>query len=193
MPALSETIPHRTRDELEDAIRGLSTADWGRLRKIAAYFARGRPIEDEDLLQEAFRRALEDDGRKWPSGLDVIPFLAGTMKSIAHGELEKVAKRPALLAIANQGNDEGGTDPPQPAPSAEQCLAAREYAAAMKTTLLKLFESDSTAQVILEGIMEGMEGEELRELTELDVTAYQSKRRLIRRHIDRKFPKGWKP
>ena len=39
-------------------------------------------------------------------------------------------------------------------------------------------------------MMEGIEGEELRELTDLDKTAYQSKRRLIRRRIDKKFPKG---
>jgi RNA polymerase sigma-70 factor (ECF subfamily) len=190
---LSETELHRGCDELEDAIRCLSAADWGRLRKAAAYFARGRPIEDQDLLQEAFRRALEDDGRKWPSGVDVVRFLAGAMRSIAHGELERAARRPTLVAIANQGDDEGGIDPPHPAPSAEQCLAARDDSAAIKAALLALFDNDPTAQVIIEGIMEGMEGEELRELTELDVTAYQSKRRFIRRHIDKKFPKGWKP
>ncbi len=59
----------------------------------------------------------------------------------------------------------------------------------MKAALLDLFEDDPTVQIILEGIMEGMEGEELRELTELDVTAYQSKCKLIRRRIDRKFPR----
>jgi len=79
---LSETASHRTRDELEAAIRNLSAADWGRLGRIAAYYARGRPIEDQDLLRETFRRAL-DGGRKWPTGLDVVPFLAGTMRSIS--------------------------------------------------------------------------------------------------------------
>jgi RNA polymerase sigma-70 factor (ECF subfamily) len=40
---------------------------------------------------------------------------------------------------------------------------------------------------------EGIEGEELRELTELDMTGYATKRRLIRRRIDKAFPQGWKP
>ena len=190
---MPETLSHRTCDELKDAIRGLSAAEWGRLRKIAASFAHGRPIAAEDLLQEAFRRALDDGGRNWPSDLTAIGFLAGTMKSIAHGELEKAKRRPALVPVANQGDDQGGIDPPDPAPSAEQYLETAGEAAAIKKTLLDLFDSDPTAQVIVEGIMEGMEGEELRELTELDVTAYQSKRRFIRRQIDRKFPKGWKP
>jgi hypothetical protein len=42
-------------------------------------------------------------------------------------------------------------------------------------------------------MMEEMEGEELQELTELDATAYQSKRRLIRRRIDKTFPEGRMP
>ena len=50
-------------------------------------------------------------------------------------------------------------------------MATGQETAAMMAALLDLFEDDPTAQIILEGIMEVMEGEELRELTELDVTA----------------------
>jgi RNA polymerase sigma-70 factor (ECF subfamily) len=41
--------------------------------------------------------------------------------------------------------------------------------------------------------MDGIDGEELRALCELDVTAYNSKRRLVRRRIEKAFPKGWLP
>ena len=34
---------------------------------------------------------------------------------------------------------------------------------------------------------------EMLELTGLDKTAYQSKRKFIRRTIDKHFPNGWKP
>ena len=61
----------------------------------------------------------------------------------------------------------------------------------MRACLVSLFEDDEIAQVILEGMMEGIDGEELRELTDLDETAYQSKRRLIRRRIVKRFPNGW--
>ena len=61
----------------------------------------------------------------------------------------------------------------------------------MRLCLLSLFEDDEIAQVILEGMMEGIDGEELWKLTDLDMTAYQSKRRLIRRRIDKRFPRGW--
>ena len=36
-----------------------------------------------------------------------------------------------------------------------------------------------------------MSVEELKELTGLDATGYNSKLKLIRRRIDKKFPKGW--
>ena len=35
--------------------------------------------------------------------------------------------------------------------------------------------------------------DEVRELTGLDKTAYDSKRKLIRRRIDKKYPEGFKP
>jgi len=42
-------------------------------------------------------------------------------------------------------------------------------------------------------MIEGTDGEELRALVDLDRTAFASKRRLIRRRIDKAFPNGWKP
>ena len=55
----------------------------------------------------------------------------------------------------------------------------------------RLFEDDIVAQTIVEGILENMRGEELRALAGLDETAYESKRRLIRRRLEKR--KGVKP
>ena len=60
----------------------------------------------------------------------------------------------------------------------------------IKQVILDLFEDDLVAQTIVEGDMDGIEGEELRSLTGLDLKAFASKRRLIRRRINGKFPKG---
>jgi RNA polymerase sigma-70 factor (ECF subfamily) len=59
--------------------------------------------------------------------------------------------------------------------------------------MLALFKDDPVARDLLEGIMEDFDADELRELTGLDKTAYASKRRLIRRTIDKHYPGGWKP
>lgn len=185
---MSETAEHRTRDDVASEIHKLSDADWGRLRATATAFARGRPIEAEDLLQESFRRAL-DGSRNCPSDVSVVRFLAEAMRSIAHSELEKANRRPLLTAIGSHGDELDLVDPPDQRSDSEQQLAVKE----MKAALLALFEGDDVAQVMLEGIMEGMEGEELRDLTGLNPVEFNSKRRLIRRRINKEFPEGWKP
>ena len=180
----------RTPDETGRSIQDLSAADRVRLRKVAAVFARNGLIEAEDLLQEAFCRAL-DGRRNCPVHVDPVRFLAEAMRSIANGELQKSETRPLLVPIAKHGGDEMAVDPPYSTLDPGQRAGSVEEVAGMKACLLSLFEDDEIAQVILEGMMEGMGGEELRELTDLDNTAYQSKRRLIRRRIDKRFPKGW--
>jgi mannonate dehydratase len=70
-------------------------------------------------------------------------------------------------------------------------LHAIGYLTGIKQAVLGLFEDDLAAQTIVEGDMDGIEGEELRDLTGLDAKAFASKRRLVRRRIDRTYPKGW--
>jgi hypothetical protein len=53
------------------------------LGKVAARYAYA--LTAEDLLQEAFRRALEENGRNCPGHVDVVRFLAEVMRSIADG------------------------------------------------------------------------------------------------------------
>jgi DNA-directed RNA polymerase specialized sigma24 family protein len=188
--ALSVTDPAepvRARAEIATAIRALTPAQWVRLRKVAAYYALGRPIEAEDLLQEGFRRALDGE-RRCPVTVDVVRFLAEAMRSIANSELRRAKRRPALVPLP--APDDPATQVPKPmdpAPNAEERLAADEETLRerQRQQIIGLFADDPAAQVIVEGLMEGMKGEDLRALTDLDQTAYESKRRLIRRRIGR--------
>jgi DNA-directed RNA polymerase specialized sigma24 family protein len=73
----------RSRDEIADAIRSFTPAQWARLRLVAKKYAWRCKLDPEDLLQEAFRRAWEErDGRKCPVHVDVVKFLAEAMRSI---------------------------------------------------------------------------------------------------------------
>jgi DNA-directed RNA polymerase specialized sigma24 family protein len=80
-----------------------------------------------------------------------------------------------------------------PSATPEAAVIAEEEAVRIRHAILDLFADDVVAQTIVEGDMEGMEAEEIRNLTGLDKTAYASARRLIRRRIDKAFPEGWKP
>lgn len=185
----SGQVASRSREEIAEAIRTFTSADWVRLTRVAGYFAAGRPIEPEDLLQEAFERAL--DSRTCPVNVDVVKFLAEAIRSIAHGESEKVEHR--LVSVAQTENEEAAIlDYPDPNPSSETKMIIEESTETLRCSLLKLFDDDQHARDIVEGTMSDMTAEELRELTGLDKTAYDSKRRLIRRRIDKAFPDGWK-
>jgi len=180
----------RSRDEIESAIRAFSDADWARLRKVARRYAFDRPIDPEDLLQEALLRSLSS--RRCPTDVDVVKFLAEAMRSIAHGEAEKADSRPALVASAGSDDMQRAVlTYPDSSSNTEDTVIERQNATEIRRGILALFDDDAVAHVIVEGIMEGMPAEELRDLTGLDQTAYASKRKLIRRRVDKAYPKGW--
>lgn len=182
----------RSRDEIAEAIRMLTAAQFARLKAVSRYYSFRRPIEPEDLLQMAFASAI--DGRQCPAHVDVVRFLAEAMRSIAHGESEKVEHRLILVPVPKTGEQQDrNVEFPDTRPNAEEQMIIEENAAAIRDATLRLFDDDRQARDIAEGTMADMSVEELRELTGLNQTAYDSKRRLIRRRIDKAFPKGWKP
>ena len=185
----------RTVAEVQDGINALTVADWGRLKLAAARYSFGGAIEPDDLLQEALRRSLEKDGRKWPVDVDLVKFLVEAMRSIADGEREKAENRIEKVPIGTGQTDEVEDvfDPPDLSPSAEEHLGEVQDGAAMKAVLLLLFIDDPIARDIVEGIWAGFTGEELRALTPLNKTEYDSKRKLMHRRIMKRFPNGWKP
>lgn len=137
-------------------------------------------------------RAL--DSRVCPAHVDVVRFLAGVMRSIAHGEGEKVENKLVVVSIAKTGDQlTEALAVPDPAPNAEASMIGEEDAARIRKEILALFGDDPQARDIVEGTMEEMTAEDLRDLTDLSPTAFNSKRRLIRRRIDKAFPQGWKP
>lgn len=182
-----------TREEFDEAVEALPEVGWRRLRKVATYFARGRPIDADDLLQEAFLRAM-DDRRHCPRVVDIVRFLAGVMQSIASDRMKQVGRHPELRAMSLFGKDgqqvidlvDDGLTPEAQAADAQEC-------ARITVAIRGLFSDDPVYEVIVDGIMEGLEGQELLALTDLDATGFNSARRLIRRRIDTAFPKGTRP
>lgn len=188
--------PKRSRDEVAEAIRAFSDADWVRVQNAARYYATGRPISPEDLLAESLERAV--DGRNCPTHVNVMQFLRGILRSVASGELAKAKTRSKIAAVPKTGEQLHSLPEEADArPNAEEALiesAARtELEARIRKDVLVLFADDEIAREMLEGDMAGFTKEQIKELTGLDDTAYSSKRRLIRRRIGTAFPNGWKP
>jgi hypothetical protein len=192
---LSKVAGKRTRDEVAAAIRGFSPADRARLESASRFFGRARGLEPEVLLQEALVRAV--DSRSCPDHVDVVRFVAQIMRSVAHGESEKLENQVDLVAIDQTG---GGSDAAcqvaDETDNAEAQLMSAERAEACKKMhggIIALFKDDESALLIFEGMTDDLSLSEMLELTGLDKTSYQSKRKFIRRTIDKHFPNGWKP
>ena len=183
----------RTRDEIAAAIRSLTAVDLARLKMVARKYAFGRPIEPDDLLQESYIRAL--DSRACPSHVDVVKFLAEAMRSIAHGEAKSGAQSHSCPHRKNRRPEDAESIKDEADDAETQMIAAQRAQRCIAThaAVIALFDDDPTAQLVLEGMMEEMTAEEMRELTGLDKTGYDSKRKLIRRRIDKQYPEGWKP
>ena len=179
--------------EISDALENLDAFGWARLRKVAAVLAAGGRGKEDELLQETMLRVL-DGGRPWPQGVPLVPFLAGVMKSVAHGERAKVTRSPARRAASlYDGSGALVIDMADAGPTPEEALTGEQAAGRLKQRVAAAFEGDFHAQILLEGMLEGMEGEALRGLTELDPTAYASKRRLIRRRLSKLQADGGQP
>jgi hypothetical protein len=68
--------------EIAKILSSLADGEKTALAKIATAYAKKRPYDHQDLLQEAICGVL-DGKRMWRAGLSAILFLGGVMRSIA--------------------------------------------------------------------------------------------------------------
>jgi DNA-directed RNA polymerase specialized sigma24 family protein len=157
--------PALSRAEIDNTIKVLTAADKTKIVKIAAQYATMTPYEAKDLYQEALLRAM-DGRRQWPRGLPATKFFWGVMRSIAWEWKRK--DDPLDKDIGDKGAE-------------ERTLLDRDHV--MK--IIKAFDDDPIAQKIFVAITEGARGEELLKLSGLSPIDYESKRKKIRRRIER--------
>ncbi|HXM15639.1 MAG TPA: hypothetical protein VN933_10385 [Candidatus Eremiobacteraceae bacterium] len=183
----------RSPDEIAALIRALTDAQWIRLRKVSTYFSWVPNLTADDLLQEALCRALAGS-RNCPTDVDPVKFLVDAMRSIANGEVEKVENKVDVIPVSQPGAlVDGAVDLQDSKESQEDCMMAVESDEAIRQALLGLFPNDPQARDLVDGLLTGYQGEELRALTDLDQKGYASKRRFMRRTIDKQYPQGRKP
>ena len=172
-----------SRSEIETAIHAFTDAQWIRLHKAAGYFAWVYGLDGDDLLQEVFVRALAGS-RHCPTHVDLVKFLVEAMRSIANGEAGKFENCVDSVALDKPGVPEAlnlrGSIVAQ-----DEVMMTAENEAEMRRKVLGLFPDDPEARDMADGILAGYEGKDLRQLTELDETSYSSKRRFMRRTIDK--------
>jgi DNA-directed RNA polymerase specialized sigma24 family protein len=157
---LKADVSVRSCDQIAASVRDLTEAQWIRLRKASTYFAWVCDLSPDDLLQEAFYRALAG-GRKCPTNVDLVRFLVQAMRSIANGQAEKVENEVDVIPLVQLGAVvDGAVDPKDSKESPEESMMAAESDEAIRQALLGLFPTDRQARDLVGGILTGYEGEE---------------------------------
>ncbi|MDP1644420.1 MAG: hypothetical protein Q8L71_02810 [Thiobacillus sp.] len=179
--------------EMTVAIESLCDADMLKLRKIAARYAFGRPFSFDELLQEAFCRVI-DGARNCPRDVSLVKFLANVMRSITSSWVKESRTQPVHLAV--ESNEDPDLDPmlnsADTTRTPAEVVADHQEALKIANEVMALFDDDPQAQLVLEGNMGELTAEEIRELLEIDKTAYATIKKRIRRRIDQHYPDGRK-
>tara|TARA_R110002096_G_C14648840_1_gene726224 strand:+ start:3393 stop:3989 length:597 start_codon:yes stop_codon:yes gene_type:complete len=187
------TNDYISREEMLELIEALTLDEMRQLGKIASYY--GTWVNGwtaGDILNEALLRAIRYDNgpdkrRRCKKGNNILRFFASAMRSIVSSEGKKGVNSETHIPASTDGV-EGTIDISDSRPIQDKQLINQNYI----SQIIALFGDDENAQIIVEGLGEGMRGKELKELTDLDETAYQSKRTLISRRLKKAFPQGFK-
>jgi len=174
--------------EISAGIDALSDADWARINKVSVLLT-GCKDAARDLRQEALSRALGRE-RRCPRDVTIARFLCEAMRSIVSSQRgsDAVRARAEMVYISDPTSigDAAKTDP-----GPFVALASEEECGRIVDAVLELFSDNETASSVAEGIMEGLEGEELSEWASIDKKQLATTRRLVRRRTESAFPKGW--
>jgi DNA-directed RNA polymerase specialized sigma24 family protein len=184
MPHIPQLADQRilTPAQVALALNIISRMDFLRLKAIARLHARGLPpdVSWDDLLQEAFTRAMVGSRRK-PQGVAMVAFLAGIMRSLRAEHWRRARGGPGsreTLRIDHQDLSRAG-ELGDPASDLEQALLAREQIEAIE----RLFAGDPVALGILAGLAEGHSAAQIRSAMGISKTDYDSGRKRMRRTL----------
>jgi hypothetical protein len=195
---------YATAEEIGEAVESLTEAELGRIHRAAQYALFGTEYTNPlELLGEAVQRTLEGvgvkEGRHWPKDVHFVAYVIRTMQSIADGSsdstiqsrtahLEIMAGRDgdAELALAQEGFS--SPDVVEQALEVEETTERQARAAADSALIEAHFADDEEVQFLIMGDKDGMKPDEIRAVSGMDQTAYDTARRRFRRGLNTLMP-----
>jgi DNA-directed RNA polymerase specialized sigma24 family protein len=182
----------------EDTERIRQTAQ-NRIYKIGARAANGR--DTDDLIQDALERVLGET-RHWYKGrVTFTQYLVGVIWSIASewaGYRERNKKSPEFAGLESQltkTDDEGkqvspfdglatkDLNPEQALAQAETNAERERHSEAFMERIQAEFADDVPASLVIDGILDDLDGAEIRVTLELSEKEFKATMRRIRRHV----------
>lgn len=202
--AKSAYYAYATAEEICEAVERLTEAELGRIRRAAQYALFGTEYTDPlELLGEAVQRTLEGvgikEGRHWPKDVHFVPYIIRTMQSIADGSsssitqlrtahLETLAGHDgdAELALAQEGFS--SPDVVEQALEIEETSERQARAVADAALIEAHFANDEEIQFLIMGDKDGMKPSEIRAVSGMEQTTYDTARRRFRRGLNTLMP-----
>lgn len=195
---------YATAEEICEAVERLTEPEVGRIHRAAQYVLFGTEYTDpQELLNVAVERTLEGvgfkEGRHWPKDVHFVAYLIKTMQSIAEGSSSSIAqlRTSRLESMAGHDGDvelalaqEGFSSPDvvEQALELEEANERQARAAADAALIEAHFVDDEEIQFLIMGDKDGMMPSEIRAVSGMDQTTYDTARRRFRRGLNTLMP-----
>ncbi len=172
--------------EVDQALQGLSAADWLRAKSECRWISGNLPgFSGNDLLQEACVRLLAG-GRHWKRGIPAVITLKNVMRSIASDTRESVKDGPMdVYAVVDQGAGTEDDDDSTVGVCAVELQTPDRVADAnaQLAALQEAVKDDDDAQLLLMAWAEGLYGKEAAEELGFDMKRMDATRKRLERRI----------
>jgi hypothetical protein len=193
-----------TPDDIRRAIEDLKKEDSIRLRKAALYCLYGTEYQNpQELINEAICRAMSaahgERGRKWKISVPFMAFMIQTMRGIANDSQESMAQKKTdhVEAMATEsltvedalgaaGHFNSGIE--ELVVEEEDVIERQALAKADSDVIDAHFANDSDVTWIIMGYKDGQTAAEIREISEMSATQYDTAKRRFRRGLEKLFP-----
>lgn len=193
-----------TIEEVRQAFESLTNDELYRLLKLARIFLVGTEyVDPQELLNETIVRTLRaangEKGRHWPKSVPFMAFLVQTMQGLANDSLNssyiKQTREMESLATEALTAEEalgafGHTHPDVVALAIEvgEQVDKQDRARTDAARIDAYFSGDDEVGWLVMGHKDGLKAMEIRELSDMSQTQYETARRRFRRGLDKLFP-----
>ena len=203
---MNQPVPEgaTTIDDILQAYEALTNDELYRLRKMARIYMVGTEYADpQELLNEAMMRTLRaangEKGRHWPKTVPFMAFLIQTMQGLADDSLNssyiKQTKEMEALATESLTADEamgarGHVHPDTVTLSIEagDQMDVEDRAKQDAAKIDAYFSGDDEIGWLVMGHKDGLKAVEIRDLSGMSQTQYETARRRFRRGLEKLFP-----
>lgn len=191
-------------DELREAIERLTAEELYKLTKAAGYYLFGSEYQNpSELLNEAILRAMNAamgaQGRPWKKSVGFFSFLMMCMRGIASDSADSVGQKrtlriDALTTEALSGEDllgakgfshQGVEDQIE---ERQETSLRQAIAKSDSDAIDHFFKTDDNVSFIIMGYKDEMTAEEIRAVSGMSATEYDTAKRRFRRGLDKMFP-----